>query len=39
MLGKDSKTFDNTNHRNENQKKKILIPGKTHQGQEKFYRN
>jgi hypothetical protein len=39
MLGKDSKTLDNTNHGNENQKKKLLIPGKTHQGQEKFYRN
>jgi hypothetical protein len=39
MLGKDSKTFDNTNHGNANQKKKLLIPGKTHQGQEKFYRN
>jgi hypothetical protein len=39
MLGKDSKTLDNTNHGNENQKKKLLIPGKPHQGQEKFYRN
>jgi hypothetical protein len=39
MLGKDSKTLDNTNHGNKNQKKKLLIPGKTHQGQEKLYRN
>jgi hypothetical protein len=36
MLGKDSKTLDNTNHGNENQKKKLLIPGKPHQGQEKI---
>ena len=32
MLGKDSKTLDNTNHGNKNQKKKLR---KSSQGQEK----
>jgi hypothetical protein len=30
MLGKDSKTADNTIHGNENQKKNLSIPGKIH---------